>query len=90
MGIHQAPWLLLSLQRQQINMDRSIQVSKYCDPSWFSWGRRLEMSLQLCKSVVTFHPLGILGSFLLSHFGLSAASLPTVPWFRVLRPFQGL
>lgn len=27
MGIDQAPWLLLSLQRQQNNMNRSIQVA---------------------------------------------------------------
>lgn len=65
-------------------MGKSIQVvSRYWDPLWFSWGSSgnwsLEKSLQLCKSVVTFHPLRILGSFLLKHlpvpiWGLSCKS----------------
>lgn len=46
----QGAWVVLSLQRQQINMEESTPVvSRYWDPSWCSWGSsenwRLEKAL---------------------------------------------
>lgn len=85
------PMDFVILTEEQINMGRSIQVvSRYWDPSCFSWDSsgnwRLEKSLYLYKSVVTFHPLRILGSFLLKHLPVPLWSLSCKSAYCTLAP----